>query len=268
MKIAGVQFHPQDKIYDFNLRSTDVKVGDVVIVGAKKGQDAGKVVYVKNVSEEEVISELPSVLRKATSSDLEKIKKHQEKEKEALKVCRKEIKECSVPMKLEGAHFGLSGSKITFYFTSEERIDFRELVKNLTRYFQKSIRLQQIGARDVTRKIGGYGMCGRELCCGKFLEEIKTISLDSARLQQMHRLGSERISGVCGRLMCCLAFEADLYEKLAKKMPNLNIKVKTPQGEGKVISRNILAQTVLVELDKEAKAEFPISEIKQRSNTI
>ncbi len=262
MKIVGVQFHPQDRIYDFNLSKTDAKVGDVVIVEAERGQDAGEVVYVKDIPEEEITSPLASVLRKATSTDLEKIKKHQEKEKEALKVCREKTKEHDLPMKLEGAHLGLSGSKITLYFTSEEKVDFRNLVKDLSRHFQKSIRLQQIGARDVARKLGGYGMCGKELCCRRFLKEIKAISLDSARLQRMTHRGSGRISGVCGRLMCCLSFEADLYEKLAKKMPNLEIKVKTPQGEGKVISRNILAQTVLVELDKEAKAEFSVSEVK------
>ena len=260
MKIAGIQFHPKDKIYDFDLRNIDAKIGDVVIVEKDSSRDAGEVVNIKNIQKE--IPGLTSVLRKATSTDLEKIKRYRGKDKEAFLLCRKKIKEYKLPMKLEGVHLVLSGSRITFYFTSEEKVDFRELVKDLTKHFRKSIRLQQIGARDVASKLGGYGICGQELCCKRFLKEIKTIPLDSARLQQMAHRGSERITGVCGRLMCCLAYEAKVYEELASKMPALEIQVETKQGKGIVVSRNILKQKVTVKLDKDTKADFPVSEVR------
>lgn len=261
MKIIGIQFHPCDKISDFNLRNINAKIGDIVIVEKDSGQDAGKVISIKDV-EEEIAKTLPCVLRKATSTDLEKIKRYQIKENEAYLICRKKIKEHKLPMKLEGVHLAFTSSKIIFYFTAEEKVDFRDLVKDLTGHFKKSIRLQQIGARNVTAKFGGIGMCGRELCCRKFLKEIKAIPLDSARLQQMAHRGSERITGVCGRLMCCLAYEAELYQELAKTMPELEMEVETAQGKGKVVSRNILKQKVTVDLGKETKAEFSVSEVK------
>lgn len=261
MKVAQIQFHPCEKIFDYNLTDTDAKVGDVVIVEREGVQEAGKVIRINEVKEE-IEKTLPCVLRKATSTDLEKIRRFQTKEKEAFLVCRKKIKEHNLPMKLEGVHFTFTGSKITFYFTAEERVDFRELVKTLVKHFKKSVRLQQIGVRDATAKIGDIGICGRPLCCKTFLKEIKTIPLESARLQQMAQRGSERITGICGRLMCCLAFEAELYEELAKNMPKLETEVETAQGKGKVVSLNILKQKVTVDLGEDTKIEFPVSEVR------
>lgn len=262
MTIVGIRFHPCDKVYDFNPKDIDLKIGDIAIAQTKQGSEAGEVIYLKEIAEDEIKEPLTPVLRKATLSDLEKIEKYKKRQVEALKICHDLIKKHDLPMKLEGACFAFDGSKITLYFTAETRIDFRALVKDLTHHFQKSVRLQQIGLRDVAKSLGGYGPCGRELCCAKFLKEMKSIPTEVARLQQMAHRGSERISGVCGRLMCCLAYEAELYEKLAKKMPNLEMQVETTQGKGKVISRNILAQTVEVELGKETRAEFPVAEVK------
>lgn len=265
VKIAGIRFHSQDKIYYFDQKDLKLNLGDVVIVETELGTEAGEVVLCdQEIDEKKYEKPLKPILRKATSTDLEKIKKYSEKEKNALNVCHKAIEKYNLPMKLIGAHFAFDGSRLTFYFTAESRIDFRNLVKDLTRHFQKSIRMQQVGSRDAAAKIGGYGICGCELCCARFLKKFESITVDMARVQQLAHRGTDRLSGVCGRLMCCLAYEAKLYQELLKKMPELGQEVKTPQGIGKIVAYNLLKQKVEVGFDEENKAIFDLNEIKYK----
>jgi cell fate regulator YaaT (PSP1 superfamily) len=262
-KVAGIRFHSQDKVYHFDQKDLKLNLGDVVIVETELGTEAGEVVSRdQKIDEKNLEKPLKPVLRTATSSDLEKIKKYQDKVSEALTTCHKAIEKYKLPMKLIDAHFAFDGSRLTFYFTAESRIDFRNLVKDLTRHFQKSVRLQQIGSRDAAAKIGGCGICGCELCCARFLNKFESITIDMARSQQMAHRGSERLSGVCGRLMCCLSYETKTYQELVKKMPVVGQEVKTSQGVGRVISRNVLKQEVEVELDKENRSMFDVAEIK------
>ncbi|NQU99575.1 MAG: stage 0 sporulation protein [Parcubacteria group bacterium] len=270
MIVAGVRFHNQDKNYDFDAVGLDLKLGDIVIVETEIGTESGKIDSLEKKAEDGESSEsLKPVLRVATSVDLEKIEKYEKKVEEAVTYCREAVSKLKLEMKLVDAHFAFDGSRVTFYFTADARIDFRELVKDLTRNFQKSVRLQQIGSRDAAAKIGDYGICGRKLCCSKFLKEFESITLDTARVQQMEHRGSDRLSGCCGRLMCCLSYEAKTYKKLTVTMPDMGEDVITKSGKGRVISRNILKQEVQVKLDKEDKREnFAISDINWRNKKV
>ena len=165
-------------------------------------------------------------------------------------------------MKAIDCHFSFDGGKITFAFSADKRIDFRDLVKDLTRTFQKSVRLHQIGIRDEAKRLGEFGPCGRELCCKKFLGNLGNVTTDLARIQQITHRGSDRISGVCGRLMCCLAFEAKFYNEESKDLPVIDSIVKTKHGEGRVISCNVLKKTVNVQIDDKTVMEIPAKEIK------
>ncbi len=266
MIVAGVRFHNQDKNYDFDAAGLDLKLGDIVIVDTEMGTESGVVASIEKKDEEESSEKIKPVLRVATTTDLEKIEKYDKKVEEAVNYCRQSVSRLGLVMKLVDAHFAFDGSRVTFYFTADARIDFRELVKDLTRNFQKSVRLQQIGSRDAAAKIGDYGICGRKLCCAKFLKEFESITLDTARVQQMEHRGSDRLSGCCGRLMCCLSYEAKTYKALAVGMPEMGEDVITKSGRGRVISRNILKQEVQVRLDKEDKREnFKIDEINWKN---
>lgn len=263
IKAAGIRFYLQDKIYNFALNDLELKVGDIVVVETELGREMGEVVVpFLEINEKRLEKPLKPILRKTTASDLEKIEKYNKKKPEALDFCRQAIKKYNLPMKLQDVNFAFDGSRITFYFTSETRVDFRDLVKDLTRHFQKSIRLHQIGSRDIARHFGGYGICGRELCCATFLKEFESITLDLAKEQQMVQRGSERISGNCGRLLCCLAYEKENYKELDKNMPKVGTIVKIKNGKGVVIAKNILKQTVDVALDEERRVTVPVAEVK------
>ncbi len=262
-KSLGVRFHIQDKIYDFDQVDFIVARGDKVIVETDQGVEMGTVVYAdKDVKEETLEAPLKPILRKATTSDIDKMDKYNEKKKEAVDYFREAIEKYDLPMKPVDAHFAFDGSKITMFFTAESRVDFRELVKDLTRRFQKSIRLQQVGIRDVAKELGGIGMCGREVCCSVWLEDMSSITTDMARLQQMAHRGSERISGLCGRLMCCLSYEAEFYMEMSKQMPELDAIVTSPQGKGKVVDLNVLKQMARLRLESDEEMEFPVKELK------
>lgn len=264
--IISICFHSQDKAYNFDSKGIKLKAGDVVIVETEIGVEAGKVVSTgKEAGEESAEKPIKPILRKATSTDLEKIKKYEEKIEEVMQYCRKGIEKFQLPMKLIDAHFAFDGSRITYYFTADSRIDFRELVKDLTRHFQKSIRLQQIGSRDAAAKIGGCGVCGKKLCCSKFLKNFESITIDMARVQQIEHRGSERLSGVCGRLMCCLSYEAKTYHDLLKKLPVLGQEVKTSHGKGTVVNRDVLKQKVLVDFGKDERMELAVSEVRWKN---
>ena len=263
MKITGVRFHEQDKIYDFDQGDFSLAKGDQIIVETEQGVEAGTVMYCdRDVVAGKATDGYKPIIRKATTTDIEKVESYRERSEEAMDACRGYLKELDLPMKLADVYFAFDGSKVTVYFTAEERVDFRELVKKLTRHFQKSVRLQQVGARDAAGVVGGYGVCGRQICCHGFLQEFQSITADTVKLQQVAQ-GNEKISGACGRLMCCMAYEAKYYQEVAKEMPNLGQAIRTGKGQGKVVARNLLNKTVEVAFTEGDNATFSLSEIKQ-----
>ncbi|MDD5072102.1 MAG: regulatory iron-sulfur-containing complex subunit RicT [Patescibacteria group bacterium] len=291
MKVAQVQFAPWDKVYSFDQNDLALTEGDMVVVKTDLGLEMGKVVgfvemeekdladngerKVDNGAEKEATGEeaktpakekkIKPIIRKATSIDLEKRVSPEEKE-EALGYCRKMVEKNQLEMKLVDVYFSFDGSKITFAFIADGRVDFRELVKDLTRHFSRTVRLYQIGIRDEAKIKGDYGPCGRPLCCKKFLGDLASITSEMAEVQQVVHRGSERISGMCGRLMCCLAFEEKGYEELAKNMPPLGTKVNVDGKRGKVIGHHILKQSVDVQFPGEKGEDGVIAEVDLNRN--
>ncbi len=259
LKIIEVRFTPWGKIYNFDGADSDFAMGDKVIVKTEVGTELGQVVGIKEISEAEQseLGELKKVLRRANHSDLEKSEKDKEMNQETMAYCQQMIDKNNLAMKLVDVHFSFDGGRITFAFVSESRIDFRDLVKDLTRHFQKSIRLHQLGIRDEAKIMGELGPCGRRLCCAGFLRTLSSVTSDAAECQQVAHRGSERLSGVCGRLMCCLNYEKKLYEELDAKLPPLNSEIETSKGKGRVIDKNILKQTVDVKLEDGTIIEVP-----------
>jgi len=269
MKVVEVQFNPWDKIYYFDQDKFILLVGDRVIVKTDVGVELGKVVgfkdlVIKTVTKDDASSqggEIKPILRKATAEDSEKIPNEKQKKKD-LEFCKKMIVKHGLVMKLVDVHYAFDGSKVTFAFIADGRVDFRELVKDLTRHFNRTIRLQQIGIRDEAKISGDYGHCGRPLCCGRFLNELSSITSEMAELQQCVHRGSERISGICGRLMCCLAYEQGGYEKLTEKLPALEDEVRVEGKIGRVVAQHVLKQTVEVEIRGSNGEENTIIEVE------
>ncbi len=262
MKIAEIQFSPWDKIYYFSLSEEQIAQGDYVVVETKLGTEMGKVVGFSELTEDE-IGKLPEplkpILRKANKEDLEIVLQNKRKKSAAFNDCRALIKKFGLPIKLVDVHFTFDGSKITFAFIADGRVDFRELLKELIKIHKKNIRLQQLGIRDEIKVSGDIGCCGRNLCCQSFYKDLGNVTSDYADLQQVAHRGSERLSGVCGRLKCCLTYEKDLYNELADNLPMIGDKIKTPHGRGEVIGWHVLKQTVDVLLDdKDTIVEVPI----------
>ncbi len=263
VKVVGVCFRKGSKIYDFKLDDNNIKKGDVVIVETVEGIEAGEVEYIdKEVKDRKIIASLKPILRIANKRDLNKISDFNHAKKEALKVFGNKIKINQLKMKPIDVGFSFDNQRITFFFVAESRVDFRELVRDLARHFKKQIILRQIGPRDVAKIQGGFGVCGEPLCCNRFLQDLGNVVMDMVRDQDLEFRGSEKLSGACGRLKCCLAFEEDLYKKLKKNMPELGVQVKTKDGEGVVASRNILEQTVEVELKDQIKIKVAVTEVK------
>ncbi|MDZ7798508.1 MAG: regulatory iron-sulfur-containing complex subunit RicT [Patescibacteria group bacterium] len=243
-----IRVHPWSDIIVVKSGGAKLKKGDVVIVKTDQGIENTSVL--ESFKTEEIVKEKEvSFIRKAQPDDLEKIKKYKNQAKEAVEYCKKMVDKHNLPMKLLNSFFSFDGGRLTFTFIADGRVDFRDLVKDLTRNFQKSIRLQQVGTRDEVKQEGGFGPCGRKLCCMTHLKKLGNISTDLARDQQIAHRGSDRLSGVCGKLFCCLAYEEDYYREMAKKFPSLESKIKTKQGRGKVISWNIIMKTYKVRLE-------------------
>jgi cell fate regulator YaaT (PSP1 superfamily) len=224
----------------------EVEKGSRVIIPTEFGNELGVVVAAGISSSDEPKDK---VVRLATEHDIETYEKYEKEKEELLDTCHETVKKLALPMKIIDARTNLDGKQIIFVFTADGRVDFRELVKELSRVLKKTIRMQQIGSRDEARKLGGYGICGRELCCVKFPGSIPSISTDMARIQQISHRGTERISGLCGRLMCCLAYEAEQYKSLLEGMPELYSVVRTPEGNGTAIEINAISQEVKVKLE-------------------
>ena len=264
-KVIGVRFRSAGKIYFFSPGKYEIKKGDHVIVETARGVEFGTVVApAKDVDDNDVVKPLKTVLRTASSKDIEQEKANREKEKEAFAICLEKIKKHGLEMKLIDAEYTFDNNKILFYFTADGRIDFRELVKDLAAIFKTRIELRQIGVRDETKIIGGYGICGRPLCCHSYLSDFVPVSIKMAKEQSLS-LNPTKISGVCGRLMCCLKNEEDVYEELNRMMPGVGDFCKAKDGlEGEVSSVNILRQTVkiLVEVNDEKEVhEYKLEEL-------
>ena len=265
-RVIGVRFRTAGKIYYFSPGKYVIKKGDHVIVETARGVEYGTVVSEpQDIEDEKVVKPLKTVLRTSSTKDDEQEKANREKEKEAFKVCLEKIKKHNLDMKLIDAEYTFDNNKILFYFTADGRIDFRELVKDLAAVFKTRIELRQIGVRDETKIIGGYGICGRPLCCHSYLSDFVPVSIKMAKEQSLS-LNPTKISGVCGRLMCCLKNEEDVYEELNRKMPGVGDFCVAKDGlSGEVSSVNILRQTlkILVEVNDEKEVhEYKLEEIE------
>ena len=266
IKVIGVRFRHVGKIYYFDPKDYPICEGDHVIVETARGVEYGFVVLgPREVSEEKVIQPLKSVIRVATPKDDAREENNRKKEKEAFQICLKKIREHNLDMKLIEAEYTFDNNKVLFYFTADGRIDFRELVIDLAAVFKTRIELRQIGVRDETKILGGIGICGRPLCCHTFLSEFAPVSIKMAKEQNLS-LNPTKISGVCGRLMCCLKNEQETYEYLNKKLPAVGDYVTTPDGlKGEVSSVNVLRQLVkvLVDVNDEKEIqEYKVEELK------
>jgi len=260
--IVGVRFKPATKIYYFDPGELlDLQKGDQVVVETAKGCELGRVaVPPKEVSPEEIVGPLKPVLRVATAADLADAQHHASLEAEALLKCRAKAAESGLPIKVVAAEYNLDGSHLTFFFTSEQRVDFRTLVRDLARMFHARIELGQVGVRDEARLIKGLGPCGRPLCCATHLSEFIPVSIKMAKAQDLP-LSPMEISGVCGRLLCCLTYENAYYHEARSRMPKMGEVIRIPEGVGKVVGHNVLRETVRVELESGITAEVPLTEI-------
>ncbi|HIS31624.1 MAG TPA: stage 0 sporulation family protein [Candidatus Limivivens intestinipullorum] len=265
-KIVGVRFRTAGKIYYFDPKKMPIRKGDHVIVETARGIEYGNVVAgVHEVPDEKVIQPLKAVIRIATPEDDAREARNREKEKEAMRICLEKIRKHNLEMKLIDAEYTFDNNKVLFYFTADGRIDFRELVKDLASVFKTRIELRQIGVRDETKIIGGIGICGRPLCCHTFLSEFAPVSIRMAKEQNLS-LNPAKISGVCGRLMCCLKNEQETYEYLNSRLPGNGDTVQTDDGfKGIVQSVNVLRQLVKVVVennDEKEIREYPADRLK------
>ncbi|MBO5926689.1 MAG: stage 0 sporulation family protein, partial [Clostridia bacterium] len=244
VKIIGVKFNHTCKVYYFDPKDMGFVKGDGVIVETARGIEYGKVVIdVSEVDDSEIVTPLKPVIRKATKKDEDIVKEHESKVPDIIKVAEKEVEKCGLEMKIVDAEYPFDNSKIIIYFTAPNRIDFRDLVKSLASELKQRIDLRQIGTRDETKILGGLAPCGRVCCCKSFLPDFKKVTIKMAKNQGLS-LNPAKISGLCGRLMCCLEYENEPYEEAYKKMPKIGTEVTTPDGKATVISNNMLKMLV------------------------
>lgn len=248
-QIVGVKFKDTGKIYYFDPGGLNLEVGQMVVAQTSRGKEIGKIALSnRNLFDDKIVTDLKAIIRVANKKDIEKLKKIKQKERKAFNIFNDKIKKYKLEMKLIDIEYLFDESKVIFYFTAEKRIDFRGLVKELAAIFKNRIELRQVGVRDETRILGGIGNCGRPLCCSSFLKDFQPVSIKMAKEQGVS-LNPVKISGMCGRLMCCLNYEQKTYSDLLKEMPRVGTYVKTPNGNGIVKDFNILEEKVEVQLD-------------------
>jgi len=256
LKVTGLKFAKTNYIYYFKINNKiRLKKGDICLVKTAIGLDLGEVVipykYIKN---DEIDTPLKNILRKANEEDFKKLEKIKREEVDALNICKEKIKKYKMPMKLVYVKCLFDKSRMIFYFVSTQRIDFRELVKDLAKVFKTKIELRQIGVRDGTKLLGGIGICGREVCCVSFIQKFAPIHINMAKIQKI-ALNQSKVSGLCGRLMCCLSYECEFYKESLKKYPKLKENIETEKGKGKVIEINILKKYIMVELESDSSSK-------------
>ncbi len=259
---VGINLKNNSKSFDYDPNSIKLRVGDMCIVETNWGEDIGMAAMtVRSFCCKKKGRHYKKVLRKATKEDLRKSEFNDQQTKEAFQFCLQKIEERKIPMKLFQVNMNLEATKAKFYFSAEGRVDFRVLLKDLAQKFKMKIEMRQIGVRDEAKLMGGCGPCGLKLCCSGFLKDFEPVSIRMAKNQNL-ALNPMKITGVCGRLLCCLIYENDTYKDLKKNLPKNGITVKTPQGEGKVINTDIIQQKVFVEMDEGKRSCFPINEIE------
>jgi len=262
MNIVGIRFRKGSKVYYFDPAGLDFAVNEKVVVETARGLELGYVAIApKQVLAEEVKEPLKPVIRKAEADDIKRTQDMESREKEALAEGAQLVEKLHLPMKMLSAEYNLDGNRVTVYFSAEERVDFRELVRELAGRLRTRVELRQVGPRDEAKLIGGYGRCGRPLCCGSFLSELAPVSIKMAKEQGLP-LNPMKISGCCGRLMCCLIYENSQYREMNRKLPRMGARVTTASGAGKVVGTNPLMESVLVQIDESgASIELPAAEV-------
>ena len=262
MEIVEVQFKAQRKEFFKNSKDLYLRTGNYCVVQADRGEDMGLIISLTQADLSEIDSDMKEVLRHATDKDIERLKEIREKEQEALKICQEKVAEHELPMKLVDVEYQFDGNKITFYFTSDGRIDFRELVKDLAGVFRTRIDLRQIGVRDEARRFDGMGMCGRRLCCATFLKDFEPVTLKMAKDQNLP-LTPSKISGACGRLMCCLAYELDYYKELTRNIPKVGSKVICFGNRHRIEKVDIFKEAVILSDPEGNQIEVPMEKLKE-----
>jgi cell fate regulator YaaT (PSP1 superfamily) len=260
--VVGIRFNPANKVYYFDPSGfEDLMVSDFAIVETSRGEEVGRVVIPpREVDDQEVVGHLKSVVRRATALDLTQMAYYRHREQEAVERCKKKVQEHDLPMKIVRAEYNYDGSRLVFFFAAEKRVDFRKLVQDLARSFRARIELRQIGVRDEAKLMGGIGKCGLPLCCSTWLTEFNPVSIKLAKQQDLP-LSPMEISGVCGRLLCCLAYEKDHYVEMKGKLPKYGDVIDTPHGRGKVIEVNVVKESVNVELESQMTVEVSHDEL-------
>jgi cell fate regulator YaaT (PSP1 superfamily) len=266
--VVGVQFKTVTKVYHFDSNGLlDLAALDFVVVDTARGPEVAQVVQAPHqIGDDQVIGEMKAVMRRASAWDMVQRDLWQHKEQEALAICRAKAKEHKLNIKMVRCEYSFDGGRLLVYFASEDRVDFRSLVRELARIFHTRIEMRQIGVRDEAKLLDGVGKCGRQLCCTSWLREFTPVSIRMAKNQQLP-LNPDEISGVCGRLLCCLSYEDDLYREQNKKMPKLGAEVVTPQGMGRVRHIHPLKESVTVMLENHALVEVPVSELISSKTT-
>lgn len=261
--VIGVRFKNVRKMYYFDPGDTHPQIGERVIVETARGVECGEVTMEnREVSDENIVQPLKKLIRIATKDDLSRVEENRKREKSAFDICCKKIAAHKLEMKLVDVEYTFDNSKILFYFTADGRVDFRELVKDLASVFRTRIELRQIGVRDESKMLGGIGICGRPFCCSTFLGGFQPVSIKMAKEQGLS-LNPVKISGACGRLMCCLKYEQEAYQDLLRSTPKVNAVVMTPDGKGTVIDQNILTGMLTIQLDKAPEAAPKIFHMKE-----
>jgi cell fate regulator YaaT (PSP1 superfamily) len=260
--VVGIRFNPANKVYYFDPSGfEDLKPGEYAVVETARGEEVGKVVIPpREVSDEEIVSRLKNVSRRATALDLTQMAYYQHKEQAAVARCKEKIQEHDLPMKIVRAEYNYDGSRLVFFFASEKRVDFRKLVQDLARAFRARIELRQIGVRDEAKLMGGIGKCGLALCCHTWLTDFNPVSIKLAKQQDLP-LSPMEISGVCGRLLCCLAYEKEHYVEMKGRLPKFGDVIDTPHGRGRVVEVNVIKESVNVELESQMTIEVSHQEL-------
>lgn len=261
MEIVQIKLRDSNNVLWFKIDNLKVKTGDYVIVEADRGIDYGQI-NSEIIQQSQLNGATKSVLRKASDEDLKQIEENRKKAKESFDICLEKIQAHKLNMKLVSCEYCFDRSKILFYFTADNRIDFRNLVKDLAKVFKTRIEMRQIGVRDEAKLFGGFGPCGRELCCSKFLNDFEPVTIKMAKEQSLP-LNPPKISGLCGRLMCCLAYEHECYRHLSKDLPREGEKIDTPRGKGRVVSVNVLRRTALVQIEDGQQIEVQCKSKKE-----
>ena len=260
--VVGVSFKKAGKVYYFNPNSLDLKEGDAVIAETSRGIEFGEImIEPREVPDEEIVPPLRKVVRKATDSDIRKEESNRNREKNAYAACQRKIQDHNLPMKLIDAEYCFDGSQVTFYFSADSRVDFRELVKDLASTLRTKVQLHQVGVRDEAKLFGGMGPCGRALCCSSFLSDFEPVSMKMAKEQSLF-LNPLKFSGICGKLMCCLKYEYPMYREMKSNFPTVGSVVTTPEGQGKVVETNVMKRTLAVELENGNVAQFAVESLE------